>query len=79
MRKLVALQVMPVLGSSASAAHTLQNAAVTAKFSDSRLVSVGDVVVSGDDFVLELVQAGSDVATVLASAATTVVRLSQPT
>ena len=75
---LALLQVVLALGSSAHATHTLRNAAVTATFSDSRLVSVGDVAVTGDDFVLELVQAGSDAATVLASAAATAAPTVQP-
>ena len=75
---LLLLQLALALGSSAYATHTLRNAAMTATFSGSRLVSVGDVAVSGDDFVLELVQVGSDSTIVLASAAATAAPTVQP-
>ena len=44
------LLLLPV----AAAQHTLRNDAITASFSDSRLVGVGSVQVAGDDFELEL-------------------------
>ena len=67
---LLVLTLVAVVDGSAHPQHTLHNAALTATFSESRLVSVGSVAVSGDDFELELeLPLGSATRTVLTSAA----------